>query len=101
MKKFIIAAAAVALTAVFAADARASGCAGPFCQPQVPNQGLFNRLFVKQPLPAFQAAPWYLYWPYNAHFQTPAPIGGAFYAPPTAGGPFMNPYFPAGGYSHP
>ena len=54
-------------------------------------------LFRKQSLPAFQAAPWYLYWPYNGHFQTPAPLYGQFYAPPGMGGygagPGANPYF--------
>src|SRR5262249_39693265 len=25
--------------------------------------------------------PWYTYWPYNAHFQTPAPVGGWPYWP--------------------
>ena len=40
-----------------------------------------------QPLPVFQAAPWYLYWPYDGHFLTPAPIQGAFYGPPGPGKP--------------
>ena len=103
MKKIILALAAVAATAAFAADARASGCNGPLCQPPPAaygSGGVFHRLFVKQPLPAFQAAPWYLYWPYNAHFMTPAPLPGAYYAPPTAGGMFANPYFPGHGYPH-
>jgi hypothetical protein len=66
---------------------------------------LFHRLFVKQPLPAFQAAPWYLYWPYHAHFMTPAPLGlGApYYGAPTGMGGFgggaggANPFFPNAG----
>jgi hypothetical protein len=101
MKTFIFALAAVAAGAVFAADARASGCNGPLCSPPPTTHsgGLFSRLFVKQPLPAFQAAPWYHYWPYNAHFMTPAPLTGAYYAPPPVGGMFANPYFPGhGGY---
>jgi hypothetical protein len=28
-----------------------------------------------------QAGPWYLYWPYEAHFQTPAPLPYPYYAP--------------------
>jgi hypothetical protein len=32
-----------------------------------------------------QAGPWYLYWPYEAHFTTPPPVGGCY------------PYWPAGG----
>jgi hypothetical protein len=43
--------------------------------------------------PPFQAAPWYLYWPYDAHFQLPAPITAQFY-PPQQFGNQMNPYFP-------
>lgn len=49
-------------------------------------------------LPVFQAAPWYLYWPYDGHFQTVAPMAyGAFYPPPAYTG---NPYLPGatGGY---
>lgn len=52
-------------------------------------------------LPAFQAAPWYNYWPYDAHFLTPAPVGGAFYGPPMTGNFPVNPYFPAAGYGAP
>lgn len=48
-----------------------------------------------QTLPIFQAAPWYLYWPYDAHFQTPAPIFGAYYAPPIGGNFPVQPFFPA------
>ncbi|HEY1188629.1 MAG TPA: hypothetical protein VGE74_13330 [Gemmata sp.] len=55
----------------------------------------------KQPLPAFQAAPWYNYWPYDAHFLTPAPVSGAFYGPPMTGNFPVNPYFPAAGYGAP
>src|SRR5579883_2748626 len=96
MKKILFAAAAIFAAAASASEARASGCAGPLCQPQAPHQGnVFQRLFQKQPLPAFQAAPWYLYWPYNAHFMTPAPLTGPYYAPATA--PAVNPYFPSYG----
>ena len=48
----------------------------------------------KPQLPVFQAAPWYNYWPYDGHFLTPAPIGGAFYGPPLTGNFPVNPYFP-------
>jgi hypothetical protein len=53
-----------------------------------------------QPLPAYQAAPWYLYWPYDGHFLTPAPVTGAFYGPPIAGNFPVNPYFPGPGYGY-
>ncbi|HKB37158.1 MAG TPA: hypothetical protein VKD72_11940 [Gemmataceae bacterium] len=81
------------------AQAAGPGCNGPFCnQPKYPFGGgsLFGHLNLgKQRLPVFQAAPWYLYWPYDAHFLTPAPVTGPFYAPPTHGNFPVNPYFPA------
>ncbi|QEL18987.1 hypothetical protein [Limnoglobus roseus] len=92
MKKIIFAVMTmVALTGV------ASAAGGPFsAMPgQQAGPGPFARFFGKQPLPALQAAPWYLYWPYNAHFQTAAPLTGAYYAPPTAAP--ANPYFPPAG----
>jgi hypothetical protein len=33
-----------------------------------------------------QAGPWYLYWPYLAHFSAPAPVGGCY---PNGPGPAM------------
>jgi hypothetical protein len=43
-------------------------------------------------LPVYMAAPWYLYWPYDGHFQTVAPMAhGLYYPPPTYTG---NPYQP-------
>lgn len=97
MKKLVVAAAAAASVIVASAPAQAAGgFAGPACtQPGPFGGGAFGRLFA-QPAPAFQAAPWYLYWPYNAHFMTPAPLMGAYAAPPT--GPLANPYFPGHGY---
>lgn len=100
MKKILFAVAAAALFAASATTASAAGCQGPLCQQPAPTTGLFGKFFGKQPLPAFQAAPWYLYWPYNAHFMTPAPLTGPYYAPPPAG--LGNPYFPAApGYGYP
>ena len=47
-------------------------------------------------LPVYMAAPWYLYWPYDGHFQTVAPMAhGLYYPPPTYTG---NPYL-AGVYA--
>ena len=67
-----------------------------------PPRTLFGGIGHKQ-LPAFQAAPWYLYWPYDGHFMTPAPVTGAFYGPPVSGNFPVNPYFPGGapGYGGP
>jgi hypothetical protein len=103
MKKLFVALAAVVLVGFTASMAPAAdGCSGPFCNKgKKPISSLFCS---KQPLPAFQAAPWYLYWPYNAHFMTPAPLQGAFYGPPGMGNFPVNPYFPAApgyGYGHP
>ncbi|CAN5288898.1 hypothetical protein BH11PLA2_BH11PLA2_10680 [soil metagenome] len=85
MKKFVFAVAAI-VVAMTANTAFAGGCSGPYCQGAAKHSG---------GKPVFQAAPWYLYWPYNAHFQTPAPMMGAYYAPPSAGGMLQSPYFPA------
>lgn len=99
MKKLIVlAAVAVALFAL-APTADAAGHANPFNVPGAgyPAAGLFK----KKPLPAFQAAPWYTYWPYNSHFQMPAPLPGADagYGGGFGGQGWMNPYFPnQGGY---
>jgi hypothetical protein len=42
-----------------------------------------------------QAGPWYLYFPYEAHFQLPAPVGYPFWpGPVTAAAP--RDYYPAG-----
>ncbi|HKB02255.1 MAG TPA: hypothetical protein VKD90_08550 [Gemmataceae bacterium] len=42
-------------------------------------------------LPVYMAAPWYLYWPYDGHFQTVAPMAhGLYYPPPTyIGNPYL------------
>ena len=91
MKKLFLALAAVAGAMMFGSDASANGgCSGPFCQQAGPRLPFFRQT----PVPAFQAAPWYLYWPYNQHFMTPAPMTGAFYGPPMGGG-MTNPYFAA------
>lgn len=55
---------------------------------------LFQGGGLNKKLPAFQAAPWYMYWPYDGHFLTPAPVSGPFYGPPLTGNFPVNPYFP-------
>jgi hypothetical protein len=92
MMKKVMFAAAVSLVGL-SAGAQAAGCDSPFCQG---GRGHGGGFFGK-PMPAFQAAPWYLYWPYNQHFMTPAPLQGAFSAPPMGYGGLHNPYFPGGG----
>lgn len=93
MKKLFLA----AILGVTALTSTASAGGNPFCQGRSAGGGF--GLFNRQPVPAFQAAPWYLYWPYDAHFMTPAPLQGAFAAPPYGGHGLVNPYFPAGGHA--
>jgi hypothetical protein len=104
LKKMAFAAAlALAALAVDASVASAQfrpNCNGPFCNQHMPPQYNTLHSFIwkshNQPaLPVYQAAPWYLYWPYDAHFQTPAPVHAPFYAPPVTGNFPANPYFPA------
>jgi hypothetical protein len=68
-----------------------SGCGYPGCGPCYPGCGP-----VVAPL-----APWYLYWPMEAHFQTPAPMTYPFWPspqtpPPGVGSPLQPAsYYPA------
>jgi hypothetical protein len=44
------------------------------------------------------AGPWYTYYPYQAHFQTPAPTGYPYWPGPQTSGPapmFGGNYYPA------
>jgi hypothetical protein len=95
MKHLLLLAAVAASVALGAADASAAWNANPY---NGANHGTGGGFFKRQPLPAFQAAPWYLYFPYNAHFQTPSPMYNApWYGPPASsgyGGGLTNPYFP-------
>ncbi|MCZ2341503.1 MAG: hypothetical protein LC104_06865 [Bacteroidales bacterium] len=95
MKKLLF--TAFALLTLTATSAMAGGGSSPFGagqHGQYPNEGFLSYMFHNRPVPTFQAAPWYLYWPYNAHFMTPAPLGSPYMAPPGVGGAMMNPYFP-------
>ena len=105
-RQFLIALGVAAMLAVTAGSASAVGhpCNGPFC-----NQGAYpsyrHTLLSlgggggnRQPLPTYQASPWYQYWPYDGHFLTPAPIAGPFYGPPLTGNFPVNPYFPGPAY---
>ena len=99
LRKMVLAATVAAGLAATNSPALANGwgCNGPFCNtPKYPT--LSSALFHghnKTPQPTFQAAPWYLYWPYDGHFMTPAPVNAPFYAPPVGGNFPVNPYFPA------
>ncbi len=98
MKKLLVALAAAFGLLLSTGTASAVGyAANPVNVPTHQNKP-FQRFFLKQPLPAFQAAPWYLYFPYNEHFQMPAPPPGADFGPAGPGaypsGGYTNPYFP-------
>lgn len=102
IRSLVIAFAAAGALAAAAGTADASGgCNGPFCN-QASYPKYYSLLGHKRGgnLPVYQAAPWYLYWPYDAHFLTPAPVTGAFYGPPTPGNFPVNPYFPGPSYGH-
>ena len=91
--KYLFAAAVVAGFVATASEAQAFGKKGYAPPPKFTTAaGAFGA--AQQPLPVFQAAPWYLYWPYDGHFLTPAPVQGAFYGPPGPGNFPVNPYFP-------
>jgi hypothetical protein len=70
----------------------------PFNTHPIHGHPWFNKSgnITKMPtLPVYMAAPWYLYWPYDGHFQTVAPqAAGIYYPPPQYIG---NPYL-VGGY---
>lgn len=73
---------------------------GIFGSPRLSSSANLTRMPT---LPVYMAAPWYLYWPYDGHFQTVAPMAsGAFYPPPAyTGNPFLpgryTGYVPAAG----
>ncbi len=94
MKKLSVLLAVVVGLWLSTSQVSAGGYANPFNAPKVQNP--LQRLFKKQALPAFQAAPWYLYFPYNSHFQTPAPLFGpsGYDQNPYGGYGGGNPYFP-------
>jgi hypothetical protein len=104
MKLMTLAAAAIlALPLTASAWGRKSGCDSCSGGGQSHFAGLFGNLHNEPPAPSnklghgffqppFQAAPWYLYWPYDAHFQLPAPIGAAYQPPQGLNTPW-NPYF--------
>ncbi len=70
----------------------AIGTHGHFAKLHHPTPGYFGGRANKSKLPVYMAAPWYLYWPYDGHFQTVAPMAyGAYYPPPAYTG---NPYLP-------
>ena len=102
LRSLILGLTAVGLLAVASPAARADGGYGPFKGgPKYPTFFGWIHGSHSQPLPVYQAAPWYLYWPYDGHFLTPAPIGGAFYGAPVPGNFPVNPYFPGPAYGYP
>lgn len=101
MNKLLLVAAALAGLGLTAGTASADGWGRtPYCQG-TGHCGGYGTWLQPYPAPVVQAAPWYLYFPYNAHFMTPGPIAAPFFAPPYAGGTMVNPYFPAPVYLNP
>jgi hypothetical protein len=106
IRLLMIAVVTSAALAASATDVAADGTPGGFFTNQCPYPKYYTfGAFAghgQKPLPMYQAAPWYLYWPYDGHFLTPAPVSGAFYGPPTAGNFPVNPYFPgpSAGYGY-
>ncbi|MCE9534549.1 MAG: hypothetical protein K8T89_26015 [Planctomycetes bacterium] len=94
MKKWMLT-LAVALSALGASNAFAEGIPAAHSKGPFSNHRAFPSSYNGQNLPVYQAAPWYLYWPYDAHFMSSAPMTGAFYAPPMMGSYPSQPYFPA------
>ncbi len=74
MSKWILSAAAVLALAI--SDAHADGLAKPYVNGPFSNHLSAPSTTRGRTLPVFQAAPWYLYWPYDGHFLTPAPMYG-------------------------
>ena len=100
MKKWILT-AAVVCAALGASEAQAGDIYGPQKPSPFSNHPKGSYSSYGRTLPVFMAAPWYLYWPYDAHFMTPAPMQGAFYAPPVMGNYPVQPYFPTPQYVAP
>jgi len=98
MKNLLLAAVALAGLGLTAGTASADGIGAfgnPYCQGTGCRAGYGHFGRHAYAAPVLQAAPWYLYFPYNAHFMTPGPLAAPFFAPPYAGGALVNPYFPA------
>lgn len=57
----------------------------------------FNQWGFRQRGGAPMAAPWFLYWPYDAYFQTPAPTGYYGGYGPMTPGPYAGQIGPAAG----
>ncbi len=97
MNKWILSAVAVLAFAVGGANAQ--GFSGHSPSPYSNQHGSYHS--YGRTLPVFMAAPWYLYWPYDAHFMTPAPVQGAWNGPPMMGNYPVQPYFPMPQYVPP
>jgi hypothetical protein len=74
-------------------QARADGW-GPFCLPPYRIEAGINAYFRVVPLEPNNLAPWYTYWPYEAHLMTATPTSQYPYWP-------AQPYVPDGGPAGP
>jgi hypothetical protein len=93
----------VIMLAAVAPTAQAIGDRSPNCAPSFNAAPCYSVDYMGprvRALPTFQAAPWYLYWPYDGHFQTPAPVHAPPTLPPSYSLPF-NPYQPGFNMAYP
>jgi len=97
MKKWILSTAF--LVAFSGGDAQAQSFGANCPSPYSNQKGSYHS--YGRTLPVYMAAPWYLYWPYDAHFMTPAPVQGAWHGPPMMGNYPVQPYFPMPQYAPP
>jgi hypothetical protein len=92
MKKLFL--AAVLVLPLLAVPARADG----WCCPMHAEGGINANFSISAGRACggvYQLAPWYNYWPLEAHFVTPAPTGYPFWPPPQAPMLAPNPLLPA------
>jgi hypothetical protein len=108
MNKLVTGFALTALLALAAPDrVKAGGFGGMFSSPSCSSCGANQPSYAgcrscnSHQVPTFMAAPWYLYWPYDAHFQTPAPVHAPYFAPPMYGMVPTYPYYPGYGGTNP
>jgi hypothetical protein len=66
----------------------------PSCQFEAGFGCRFNNTGMKGGCGGCVAGPWYSYFPYNAYFQTPAPVFGWPYLPPQPATPVPAPQVP-------
>ena len=80
MKKLLF--AALLALPLFAVSARADGCGCWFPTRVEAGANFYSRFYGPNDGPAAQLGPWYLYYPLEAEFKTPAPVGYPYWPSP-------------------